>query len=437
MELAGAVVKGAGAVVTGVARRLSGSHDEPQTDADQQRAPKQQRKEEAAKKETIDVKENQIIDVSREEPAKAEPAKAEPDKEERRRIPAQTIQKWKKNVGVAQGWVRVLGPPICAFQEAAEKLEAVSSFKDGTTYGMKESSALAYSAASKQVTQACKELRSAVADNVNILLPAAAEAASKAAELHEANEALAAKSNALQEAASEAATKLQATQVALHQSSSGHSNIGSAFPLTIEIAEKVKAFSSSDAHGALVLEHLLGKFDTVDQLAVAVRALHVFCQAAVIHSYQKRTAGIMAALSNVEQTPLIDGFLRQIWQQHHATYMPTDDVSNLLHHFLTYEDTAPSLPAWKALYDAKDTFACVEQVMKDLLQLYIFTTVCDPPMKFDSAAVGSKVKFDPESASSMDDKIKPGKPSYVICPALYSADGMLKAKAQVLAADYL
>tara|TARA_B110001452_G_scaffold21974_1_gene17601 strand:- start:471 stop:1748 length:1278 start_codon:yes stop_codon:yes gene_type:complete len=425
MELAGAVVKGAGAVVSGVARRLSGSQEEPQTDADQQRAPKQQRKEEAAKKETIDVSE---------EPPKEQRA---PRRTKEVEVSAQTIQRWKKLTGVAHSWVDTFGPPVSTFQAAAEHLEVVRSFEDGRPYDMEESQAKAFAASAKQIVEACKELRSVVAHNAKRLLPAAAEATSRAAELLEANEALAAKSNALEEAASETATKLQATQVALHQSSSGHSNIGSAFPLTIEIAEKVKAFSSSDAHGALVLEHLLGKFDTVDQLAVAVRALHVFCQAAVIHSYQKRTAGIMAALSNVEQTPLIDGFLRQIWQQHHATYMPTDDVSNLLHHFLTYEDTAPSLPAWKALYDAKDTFACVEQVMKDLLQLYIFTTVCDPPMKFDSAAVGSKVKFDPESASSMDDKIKPGKPSYVICPALYSADGMLKAKAQVLAADYL
>lgn len=75
--------------------------------------------------------------------------------------------------------------------------------------------------------------------------------------------------------------------------------------------------------------------------------------------------------------------------------------------------------------------------MRDLLKLYIFTTICDPPMRFDAAQVGTEVPFDPASAVSMDDKIKAGKPCLVLCPALHSADGLLKAKAVVLAADYL
>ena len=94
------------------------------------------------------------------------------------------------------------------------------------------------------------------------------------------------------------------------------------------------------------------------------------------------------------------------------------------------------LPAWQALCGPEGP-KCVETVMRDLLRLYIFTTVCDPPMKFDAKTVGTTMPFNPETATPVDDKIKAGKKCVVICPALYSADGLLKAKAQVLAADYL
>ena len=103
-------------------------------------------------------------------------------------------------------------------------------------------------------------------------------------------------------------------------------------------------------------------------------------------------------------------------------------------------------------------------VLTSLLQLYIYTTVSDPPMRFNAEEVASTLPFCAEDATSLDDKIKPGKPcmvlcpahssfsfsrlfspsthrrrspSQVLCPALYSADGLLKAKAKVLALDYL
>ena len=58
-------------------------------------------------------------------------------------------------------------------------------------------------------------------------------------------------------------------------------------------------------------------------------------------------------------------------------------------------------------------------------------------MRFNAGDVGTIIEFSHETAASMDDKIKPGKPCVIICPALYSADGLLKAKAKVLAQDYL
>ena len=100
------------------------------------------------------------------------------------------------------------------------------------------------------------------------------------------------------------------------------------------------------------------------------------------------------------------------------------------------DSKCPSMPQWGAIC-TDPTPPCFTQVMKDLLKLYVYTTVCDPPMSFDPDAVGQEIKFDPEFAAPLDDKIKLGKACFVLCPPLKGADGMVKAKAMVLAADYL
>jgi len=81
--------------------------------------------------------------------------------------------------------------------------------------------------------------------------------------------------------------------------------------------------------------------------------------------------------------------------------------------------------------------ASLTPVLTSLLQLYIFTRVSDPPMHFNADEVATTLPFSAEVSTAIDDKIKPGKPCIVLCPALYSADGLLKAKAKVLALDYL
>ena len=132
---------------------------------------------------------------------------------------------------------------------------------------------------------------------------------------------------------------------------------------------------------------------------------------------------------------------RRLWQEHHAHFLPTDnieDFSDTFPKFIAEKNGAecPSLPVWQALCGA-ELPACLTQVIKDLLKLYLFTAVCDPPMKFQSSDVGLRMPFDPDKAAPVDDKIKPGKPCFVLCPALHSVDGLQKAKAMVLAADYL
>ena len=47
----------------------------------------------------------------------------------------------------------------------------------------------------------------------------------------------------------------------------------------------------------------------------------------------------------------------------------------------------------------------------------------------------AEVPFDALEHAALDDKIKAGKPCLVLCPALHSAGGLLKAKAVVLAAQ--
>jgi len=99
-------------------------------------------------------------------------------------------------------------------------------------------------------------------------------------------------------------------------------------------------------------------------------------------------------------------------------------------------DECVSLTLWESFCGVEGP-APFKQVVQELLKLYVYTTVCDPPMIYDPQGVGKKSSFDPESMAPLDDKIKLGKNCYVLCPPLKGADGLLKAKAMVLAADYL
>ena len=339
----------------------------------------------------------------------------------------------------AESWVKGFGVTMGQIADAAENLKGVPPDPKSAHYEVPSSVWNKWVAAQKQWRAAFAKMKEHVAMNTRILLPSAAQAAAREAELHEQNEALAASASEAEQAAAEAASKLQATQTALHQSSAGHSNIGSAFPLSLEIAEKIKTFGKSDGHTALVLEHLLDKFKTTEALSAAMGDLHAYCRDTVHWTFTNREKIILEALSPVERTPFIDGYVRRLWQEYHADFLPTQDISQVLQGFLSGAG-APrqSSPVWQKVYHADDApAACIAHVMKDLLQLYIFTTVCDPPMTFDPKTMGKQIPFNSDTAAPLDDKIKAGKPCFVLCPALYGADGLLKAKAVVLAADYL
>ena len=230
-------------------------------------------------------------------------------------------------------------------------------------------------------------------------------------------------------------------QVALHESSAGHSDIGSTFPLSLEIAEKVKTFGGSDAHSTFVLEVLLDKCSTLQELSSVMLTLHQYVVGCVRSAFNAREAMIMEALGGIERGPIIDGFLRKMWQQYHTTFLPTDDVSQLIQAFPSCIASS-DVPDSHALAVWQDLCGCamppvLEPMLQELLRLYVFTTVCDPPMLFDASTVGTEIAFNPEHATPLDDKIKPGQPCVIICPALYAIDGLVKAKAKVLAADYL
>lgn len=160
-----------------------------------------------------------------------------------------------------------------------------------------------WNTAAKGFHSAFNELKVQSSHNVRTLVPAAVEAVSRAEELQAQNGELAAASN-------EAASKLQATQVALHMSSAGHADIGSTFPLSLEIAAKVTAFGSSDEHNELVLEHVIGRCKTMEVAGGMMFLLHQYASSTVLHSVERTESKTMGALG-LASTPMIDGFMRK------------------------------------------------------------------------------------------------------------------------------
>ena len=222
--------------------------------------------------------------------------------EEKIEITANTISGWHHRHKIGASYIKVFAAPLDEVRKAVQTLDpSTLPPADGRNYVMPRKVAVSFAAACSKLKEGMDKFKAHAARNAKLLVP----------EVHQANEQLQAEALASHEAASEAASKLQATQVALHQSSAGHSNIGSAFPLSIEIAEKVKAFGSSDPHSALVLEHFLEKCDQMPLLASTMRALHDYCSATVQSAFVHRETTIMGALDGIERTPLIDGFMRR------------------------------------------------------------------------------------------------------------------------------
>ena len=117
------------------------------------------------------------------------------------------------------------------------------------------------------------------------------------------------------------------------------------------------------------------------------------------------------------RSKLIDGFFRQIWQEQHRHLMNTDDISQLLEALAKHE---PKHGSWHMNVGGDELRPCLEKTMRTLLQLYVYTTVCDPPLKLDANLVGRQNKFNPALHNAMDESIKPGAPCIIVFPPLIS-----------------
>ena len=117
------------------------------------------------------------------------------------------------------------------------------------------------------------------------------------------------------------------------------------------------------------------------------------------------------------RSKLIDGFFRQIWQEQHRHLMNTDDISRLLEALPHHK---PAHGSWHMNMGSDELRPCLEKTLRTLLQLYVYTTVCDPPLTLDANQVGKKAKFNPTFHNAMDESIKPGQPCIIIFPLLIS-----------------
>ena len=188
---------------------------------------------------------------------------------------------------VADSWARVLGGPIDAMRQASA---ALSNLDRTATEAQIQEWRRGQSAKSK----AFKELKQIVGNNLKALAPQAVQANARAAGLLEMNEQLEAERRTASEAAQEAASKLQQTQVALHQSAAGHSNIASTFPLSTEIADKVATFGA-DGFAELVLDHALAAAPNLLAATDDLRVLLQYASDTVLGVKERVEQGVFGA----------------------------------------------------------------------------------------------------------------------------------------------
>ena len=144
------------------------------------------------------------------------------------------------------------------------------------------------------------------------------------------------------------------------------------------------------------------------------------------------------------QSKLIDGFLRRIWQEHHAEIFALNNPEEFLQDFvdrhgaIASESSKTPLTVWPKLElgDEKSR-PLLLTMMTQLVQLYVYVSSCDPPLQMEPAEIGSRVKFDGTCCVALDGSIKARKDCIIVFPALRTLDDEVKTKAQVLEADYM
>lgn len=355
-------------------------------------------------------------------------------------LSGQDLQMCVKKERVASSWLNALGPIADAFRETVAAFEPLKKALDGVE-DLSEAEIDVSTRYKDKLDQAAANFRNNMESlkrfcnrNAKTLLSEVLQERDQVLQsLEERNEYLLAEQAEASQAATEVASKLQATQAALHQSSTGHSNINSTFPLSTEIADKVKAFGN-ETFAELVLEHLVPKSDSVAQISAAIQDMLQFCSGQVTESMSDIENGVLGVLMGVPRTKLIDGFLRKIWQEYHETLLPIGDAQDALKEF---EKTLHEGSLWRKMEQKEDVVKCMRSAVSQLCKLHIYVTACDPPMRLQREGMTAEVPFDALEHAALDDKIKAGTACVVVLPSLRSRDGELKTKALVLAADYL
>ena len=190
------------------------------------------------------------------------------------------MQRSKKNADVLIGELSPICTDLC---DASSDLKGVESLKSDSA--VDQHTLDTFKKGMRLVREAEKDLRGVVHTNLAYLAPQMAKqvaaAGQEVKELKRERRALSAEKAEAAEAAQEARSKLQATQVALHQSASGHADISSTFPLSTEIADRVKTFGTGPV-AELVLEHIVDNVDSTDELAASMRVFAAYCHRAVM-----------------------------------------------------------------------------------------------------------------------------------------------------------
>ena len=328
----------------------------------------------------------------------------------------------------ARSWSKLLGPVVDQLIFAEAELSDVP-----THITAEDEQRLAN--AKQDTNNAFKELQRVVKKHQKLLMPQqhaqAAAVIAQAAELQEENERLQQVQQEARAAAAEATSKLHATHAVLHQSTEGHSDISSTFPLSTEIAEKARALGKG-SFSELVLEHVVNVAPNTIEAALSMKAL-MMCSQAAVKTKMSQTEDNVVASIGVPRSELIEGFLRRIWQANHATLLPVDQGAA---NFCQWFADEQKKKAWQIPLESGEARACLFATCRELTQLFVFAAACDPPLTFDANTVGETIPFDPTACVALDDKIKPGAKCVVFLPAL-KLGNELKAKAQVLAADYV
>ena len=89
----------------------------------------------------------------------------------------------------------------------------------------------------------------------------------------------------------------------------------------------------------------------------------------------------------------------RLWQQHHAEYLPIveciSDIIRMIPETIgSIDEECVSLTLWESFCGVEGP-APFKQVVQELLKLYVYTTVCDPPMIYDPQGRGEKVHVRP------------------------------------------